>query len=151
VPFVPTPHKHIDTILTSLALQPGDVVYELGSGDGRVVLAAAQKNPSVIFLGIERNPILYLYSKLNYRFCGSPKNLSYQRANFFALDFAKPSKLYGYLLPEVMDALLPLLSTFRGRFASRAFRFSDKQPVDIVELTAKTGSHGEHLLYIYDF
>src|SRR5258708_2354498 len=62
VPFVPTPFASLSKVLGALDLQPGNVVYELGSGDGRLLLAAARAHPDVSFLGIERNLMLHWFA-----------------------------------------------------------------------------------------
>lgn len=61
-PYLPTMRTQIDTALDLLNLQPGQTLLELGSGDGRVILAAAVRGWNVV--GIELNPILALYSRI---------------------------------------------------------------------------------------
>lgn len=61
-PYLPTMRKQIDAALDLLNLQPGQTMLELGSGDGRVMLAAAARGWKVV--GIELNPLLALYSRI---------------------------------------------------------------------------------------
>src|SRR4051812_24881721 len=61
VPFVRTPSRYFEKIERALEIQRGDVVYELGSGDGRLLLFLGRRYKDNQFVGIELNPILYLY------------------------------------------------------------------------------------------
>ncbi len=150
-PFVPTPVRYAKTVLETLQIQDGDVVYELGSGDGRFMLACARLAPGVRFVGIERNPPLHLIALSRKRFAGLP-NVEFKRQDFFATDFSQATRLYAYLLDSMMLRLEPKLEQeFTGRLASRAFSVPGKEPVDIVELTTRVGGHGQHKLFVYDF
>lgn len=153
VPFVPTPNSVFPKIVGALDFVPGDVVYELGSGDGRFLLACARNEPRVAFIGIERNPFLHTYAQVRKHFRGNPRNLTFRRANFFDTDLSDATKIYGYLFTGVMDALLPKCERelTKARFASRAFQFSKKTPTEVVRLSEKPGWHDQHLLYVYDF
>lgn len=152
VPFVPTPFASLSKVLGALDLQQGDVVYELGSGDGRLLMAAARAHPDVTFLGIERNLFLHYVALARRRLNGSPANVAFTRGNFFEADLAPANKFYMYMLPEVMAKLLPQFEARRGvRVVSRAFPFPHTEPLEIVELSKKVGNHGQHLLYVYEF
>lgn len=152
VPFVPTPVHVFTLIVSSLEIRPGDVVYELGSGDGRFLLYCAKKQPSARYVGIERNPLLIAMSRLRAYLSGNPRNVVFRRENFYATPLTEATKIYGYLLNSVMNKLLPKLeSEFHGRMASRAFTFREKSPSETIVLSEKKGSHGEHMLYLYEF
>ena len=151
VPFVRTPRTVFAPIASALDIQPYDVVYELGSGDGGFLLWCAAHYPNAKFVGIERNPLLHRYASWRQKRSGM-QNLSFTQADFFDVNLSGARKIYGYLLNSVMDRLLPKFEReFHGRLASRAFRFKAKQPVRTIELSGKKGWHGEHLLHIYDF
>lgn len=151
VPFVRTPRAMFPAIASALDIQPFDIVYELGSGDGGFLLWCAERYPNAKFTGIERNPLLYRYSEWRKKRSGR-HNLSFVYGDIFSEEYAAARKIYCYLLNPVMDRFLPKLErTFHGTLASRAFRFSTKEPEHTVELTSKKGGHGEHLLHIYDF
>ena len=59
-PFVPTPRKTMQKMLDKAQIKPGQIVYDLGCGDGRFIRVAARKYQAKA-IGIELNPILYLY------------------------------------------------------------------------------------------
>jgi len=153
VPFVPTPARYRRTIDAALQIAPRDVVYELGSGTGGFLITLAKKYPETTFVGIELNVVLYTYANLLKRVLGGPPNLLFRRENFFDTDLSRPNKIYGYLLDTIMEKLLTKLEReTRGvRFASRAFQFKSIRPVETIRLSKIPGSHGEHMLYIYEF
>jgi len=152
VPFVPTPHRYRRIIDKALRIAPGDTIYELGSGTGGLLIELARKYPNATFVGIELNVLLYAYARALKRLSGNPHNLLFRRENFFDTDLSQPDKVYGYLLNSVMDELLPKLvrETNGMRFVSRAFQFKDVQPAETIRLSNIPGSHGEHLLYVYE-
>ena len=154
VPFVRTSRRVYPLIADALEIKENDVVYELGSGDGGFLLTLSTQFPHTRFVGIERNIVLHWLAQLCKRFFyGNPPNVSFRRENFFKTDFSETTKMYTYLLTGVMNRLLPTFEReLKGaRIASLAFQFKEKQPSHVVELSKKRGSHGEHLLYVYDF
>ncbi|HWP61027.1 MAG TPA: hypothetical protein VN495_00275 [Candidatus Paceibacterota bacterium] len=153
VPFVPTRRAFFPAVADALTIGPRDHVFELGSGSGHLLIYLGRRTPSARFVGIERNPLLFLYSQVYKKICGSPSNVTFQRGNLFLADLSTATKIYGYLLPSVMDTLLPKLEKelTHARFASRAFQFAQKHPARVIELTKKPGGHGEHLIYVYEF
>lgn len=151
VPFVPTPHSAAKKIATALHLRPGDVVYELGSGSGHLLISWAREVPEARFVGIERNPLIHAYALINTRLNGNPPNVSLRRGNFFTADLRGATKVYAYLLPEVLEVLVPKLQREipGARFASRAFTFKDKQVLEVAELSKTVGNHGQQLVHVY--
>lgn len=152
VPFVPTPTRYANIIAAALELSPGDVVYELGSGDGKFMLACAALEPEARFVGVERNPLLHLASVVRKHIAGNPPNVEFRRGNFFKTDLSDANKIYAYLLDPVMFRLQPKFEKeFRGRIASCAFPFPRRELANVVALTDVIGAHGQHLLFVYDF
>lgn len=152
-PFIPTRRKFFSRIRQALDLNKGDALYELGSGTGDFLLSCARESPNIECVGIERNPFLFSYAQMRKRFAGNPKNLTFVLGDFFKADLSRASHIYGYLLPGVMDLLLPKLEreSRKLRIASRAFPFKEREPTEIVELSEKRGLHDQHLLYVYEF
>jgi hypothetical protein len=152
VPFVPTPMRYAPIVIEALEVREGDIVFELGSGDGRFLLACARLDPSIRFVGIERNPLLHLAALLRKRFTGRPSNAEFRLGNFFATDLSEADKVYAYLLDPVMFRLQSKFEKeFKGRVASRAFPFPRRELSNVVALTETIGGHGQHLLFVYDF
>ena len=151
VPFVPTPTRYAKQIAEALALNADDTLYELGSGDGRMLLAFARMCPEARFVGIERNILLYLQSVARKRLHRSARNVEFRHANIFASDFSEATKVYTYLLTSVMDRLYPELEkNAHVVVASRAFRFTGKSPLQEIRIAKRDGSHNEHMLYVYE-
>lgn len=152
VPFVPTPVTYAEIVAAALELSPGDVVYELGSGDGRFLLSYARLEPGARYVGVERNPLLHAMARMRKRLAGNPTNVEFRRGDFYKTDFSPANKMYLYLLDSVMHELQPKFEReFKGRLASRAFPFSRKALSNVVALTEKIGAHGQHLLFVYEF
>lgn len=152
VPFVPTPESAFGKIVEALDIRESDAVYELGSGDGRLLIHCAKRFPAARFVGIERNPFLCWYAKLRARLAGAPANLRFVRGDFFKTDFSQATKIYAYLLNPVMDGLLPKFAReFKGTLVSRAFVFKQKQAREIIKLAEDPGPHNQNRVYVYDF
>lgn len=140
-PYLPTMRLQIDTSLDLLDLQPGQTLLELGSGDGRVARAAAQRGLNVV--GIEINPLLVLYSKLitwRYR-----RQVRIIWGNIWTRQWpAEVDGIYTFLLEKFMTKLdKKIIQTYSHKnikLVSFAFAIPDKEPV-----TAKNGV----LLYEY--
>ncbi|MBM3261590.1 class I SAM-dependent methyltransferase [Candidatus Kaiserbacteria bacterium] len=153
VPFVPTRRPHFSRIIEALEVYDGDVVYELGSGDGRFIMACARARSNARYVGIERNPFLHLIALWRRKWAGSPANVSFVRGDFFTTDFSDATRLYAYLMPQVMDALLPKFERecAGARLASTAFAFSHKAPAEVIKLSTPSRLNGQHTLYVYAF
>lgn len=150
-PFLPTPIRYAPAILATLDTRHGDIVYELGSGDGRFMLVCARLAPQARFVGVERNALLHLIALMRMR-CAKLDNVEFKRADFFSIDFSQATKMYTYLLDSMMLRLKPKFEQeFTGRLASRAFPIPRRESATVVELTDKVGAHGQHLLFVYDF
>ncbi len=151
-PFVPTPSYTFDRIFTALDIKPSDVVYELGSGDGRFLLYCARREPRARYVGIEHDPLLIGMAHIRAYFSRNSKNVEFRRGDFFATNLAGVTKMYSYLLNSVMDELLPKLNLeFSGRLASRACVFREKEPTTVVSLSKVRGGVDKRPLYLYDF
>jgi SAM-dependent methyltransferase len=147
VPFVETPSKYLTEITEALHIGPGDIVYDLGSGDGRVVLHLARQFPEVKVVGIERNPLLCAYSNIKARRLA---NATFVRADIFDTDFSDATRIYAYLMTKPLNDLYTQNKFAKVRLVSRAFKLAGRNADAIVELTKKPGVHGEHLLHVYD-
>lgn len=152
-PSVPTPRRVLPHIVEALELCAGDTVYDLGSGDGRIVLRCAKLEPSARFVGIERSLFLHFVSRFRALLSGSPANVSFLRQDIFQADLSSATKLYAYLTPPLMSALLRKIEReARGaRMVSYTFQFKDKPPLRTVFLSALKNHRGSARLYIYEF
>ena len=105
-PYVPTPQVVVDRMLELAAVKPGDRVIDLGSGDGRLVITAAQRYGASGF-GVELDPRLVQRSNDTARRAGLADRVKFLQQDLFKTDFAEASVLTLYLLPDVNLALRP--------------------------------------------
>lgn len=101
-PFIPLSSKHMQDIVDCLGIGPGSVFMDLGSGDGRVVLACAQAQPQATCVGVEFALAPTLMSRLAYVRAGKPANVVFRHDDIFLVDVSKATHIFCYLFPEVM-------------------------------------------------
>ncbi len=151
-PFIPISRDVMDDIVQALKLKEGSIVYDLGSGDGRVVFAAALSQPTSKAIGVERSVVPYLISHIEKKRKGV-RNAHFVRANFFNVPVGDATHIFMYLLPGLMNALLPKLQKELKpgtRVISCDFKFKDKQPVEVINLQRKNYHLGRKI-FIYEF
>ena len=106
--FVPLPMSTVRKLLKLAKIKKNDVIYDLGCGDGRVVIAAA-KEYGVNATGIESSPILYWLSKMNVRRSKLDKKVKLVRGDLFKHNLSKASVIIVYLTPRLNSKLKPKL------------------------------------------
>ena len=106
VPYVPTPQEVVDRMLELAQVKKGDVVYDLGSGDGRIVVSAAQKY-GVRAIGFEIDPERIKESTENIKKAGVGHLVEIRQQDIRTVDLAPASVLTMYLLPEVNLLIRP--------------------------------------------
>lgn len=128
VVWVPTPPPLLDTMLSLARVTPEDVVIDLGSGDGRAVIAAARLGARAI--GVEFNPELVTLSQRAAAEAGVADRASFIQGDMFEADISQATVFALYLLPENLDRLLPRLQSMRPgtRIVANTFGFSDWDP-----------------------
>ncbi len=97
--FVPSNKKLINQLFEKFPFQKDKIFIDLGSGDGRVVFAAAKKNLNAF--GYENNPLLYFLAQLKKKFF-KIDNAKFIRQSFLKADISSADYIYVYLLPKVM-------------------------------------------------
>jgi hypothetical protein len=105
-PYVPTPQAVVDRMLELAQVKPGDTVVDLGSGDGRIMITAAQKYGARGF-GVELDPRLVRRSNDEARRVGVADRVKFLQQDLFKTDFHEADVLTLYLLPDVNMALRP--------------------------------------------
>lgn len=101
-PYIPTKEEDIPTILRLGKIKQGTVLYELGSGDGRVVLSAAQAG--AISKGIEQSWLRIWFSRFKTKKLGL-KNTNFFHGNIFDRQYLDADVVYVYLLPKAVEKL----------------------------------------------
>ena len=138
-PYLQTTRQQIDTALDLLDLREGQTLLELGSGDGRVMRAAAKRGLRVV--GIELNPVLVIISFFvtwRYR-----KQIRIIWGSYWGAPWPKADGIFTFLLPKYMqrlDARIVSWHTQPIRLASFAFKIQGRQP-----------ARYERGIYLYDY
>ncbi|QDX26073.1 class I SAM-dependent methyltransferase [Sphingomonas suaedae] len=128
--YVPTPPEVVEAMLDMVALRDGDVLYDLGSGDGRIPIAAA-KRVKVKATGIDIDPQRIKEANANAAAAGVTDEVTFRQADLFTSDFSDASVVTLYLLDTLNEKLRPkLLAELKPgtRIVSHAFRMGDWEP-----------------------
>jgi precorrin-6B methylase 2 len=123
--WVPTPEALVAAMLDMAKVTPGDYVVDLGSGDGRIVIAAAKRG--VRALGVEYNPDMVELSRSNALKEGVSGKASFMQGDIFETDFSQATVLTLYLLPSLNMKLRPKILEMRPgtRVVCHAFTMED--------------------------
>jgi amino acid transporter len=108
VPYVPTPTEVVDEMLNLAQIRDGDVLFDLGSGDGRIVITAAQRW-NVRGVGIEIDPMLVRISRQKAAWAGVDDRTEFIESDLFKSDFSRATVVTLYLLPDLNLRLRPKL------------------------------------------
>jgi SAM-dependent methyltransferase len=130
VPYVPTPPEVVDEMLRLSGVKAGDVLYDLGCGDGRIVIAAAKRH-GVRAVGIDIDPLRIQESNANAAAAGLAGKVRFLQQNIFEADFKDATVVTMYLLTSVNVRLRPkLLTELRPgtRLVSHSFGMDDWRP-----------------------
>ena len=140
VGFVPTPHRVVDAMLKVAKVGKGDVLYDLGSGDGRIPIAAARKYGIARGIGIEIDPERIKEANANRIKAGVGERVSFVNADLFESDLSDATVITLYLLPKLNLKLLPkLLKELKPgtRIVSHAFNMGTWKPEQALEVDGR--------------
>jgi hypothetical protein len=129
VHFVPTPQEVVDRMLAMAKVTAKDFVIDLGSGDGRIVIAAATKY-GARGLGVDLDPDRIKEANENLRKAGVGDKVEFRQQNLFETDLSQATVLTMYLLPRLNLQLRPKLLDLKPgtRLASHSFDMGDWKP-----------------------
>jgi predicted RNA methylase len=147
-PYVASPQEIIDVMLESAGVRPGETVYDLGCGDGRIVVTAVKKF-SAKAVGVELNPELARSaSDMIYRL-GLQNHASIVRGNLLDVDISPADVVTLYLLTSSNETLRPKLEKSLkpgARVVSHDYAVRGWKPVRVEEMVV----HGRtHKIYVY--
>ncbi len=140
VPFVPTPQQVVDKMLELANVQKGDFLIDLGSGDGRIPVTAAQRY-GVRALGVDINPQRIKEANERAQAAGVTNLVEFRQADLFETDISQANVLTMYLLPSVNMKLRPKIwSDMKpgSRVVSHAFDMGDWAPEQKVTVDGRT-------------
>lgn len=137
--FVPTPQKVVDEMLKIADVKKGDVLYDLGSGDGRIPVTAA-KRFGIRAVGIDIDPQRIAEANENAQKEGVTKLVTFKNTDLFTTDISEATVVTLYLLPRLNVKLRPkLLNELKNgtRIVSHAFDMGDWQPEQHVKVDGR--------------
>jgi precorrin-6B methylase 2 len=140
VPFVPTPQEVVEGMLELAEVKRGDVVYDLGSGDGRIVITAAKKY-GVRAVGFEIDPDLIKRSRDSLRKEGLDNIAEIREQDILTVNLSEATVVTLYLLPSVNLKIRPnLRSQLKpgSRVVSHAFDMGDWAADKTIEIQGRT-------------
>jgi len=138
-PWVPIGKKDLKRLFSLTSLKDGDVLYDLGSGDGRVIIKAV-RDYRVKAVGFELSILLCLWAKLNIWLHGLNKQGKIKFKNFFKEDLGRADVIICFLMPEAMEKLRNKFGEelrTGTRIISYSFSIPGWQPVKIDKPTLK--------------
>lgn len=146
--WVPTPQTLVDKMLDMAKVTPKDRLMDLGSGDGRTVITAAQRGLTA--QGIEYNPDLVELSRRNAQRAGVADRATFVAADLFQTDLSKADVITMFLLSTINEKLRPtLLQLPPGtRVVSNTFRMGDWEPDAAETVTQDCSTYCTALLWI---
>lgn len=127
--YVPTPQDVVDSMLKLAQVKPGEMVYDLGCGDGRIVITAA-RDFGARGIGVDIDPQRIAESQANAKAAGVSDRVQFKMADLFEMDFADANVVTLYLLPSLNVRLRPrILDELKPgtRIVSHSFDMGDWQ------------------------
>ncbi|MBS1830743.1 MAG: class I SAM-dependent methyltransferase [Acidobacteria bacterium] len=149
-PYYPTPEYVVEKMLNLSGLKRGERMFDLGSGDGRIVIMAAQKYGATA-TGVELDKDLWKQSMEKIRSLGLEKSARIIQGDAFIQDYSSADVVTVYLLPNSNDKMRPLLEKQlkKGtRIISHDFEFAAWKPEKTVTID-DDGEGRSHTLYLY--
>jgi protein-L-isoaspartate O-methyltransferase len=145
--FVPTPHEVVAKMLEMAEVKKGDVVYDLGCGDGRIVVAAAKLGAKAY--GFDVDPQRIKESKANVKENKVGKNATITRKDIFTVDLSPANVVTLYLLPTLNVKLIPQLEKLKPgcHIVSHDFDMAGVTPDKAIDFTEKDGT--PHKIYLW--
>jgi protein-L-isoaspartate O-methyltransferase len=149
-PYYPTPQIVVDKMLQLGGLKAGEKMFDLGSGDGRIVIMAAQKYKADA-TGVELNDSLYRQSMQRIKTLGIESTARVIHGDLLRQDYSSADLLTVYLLPVGNELVTPILDKQLkkgARIVAHDFEFAAWTPVQSVSID-DDGEGRSHHLYLY--
>jgi SAM-dependent methyltransferase len=141
VPYVPTPHEVVDTMLKLGNVGKGDILFDLGCGDGRIVVTAAKNFGIARGTGIDIDPERIKEANENAKQAGVTNRVRFIEKNLFEADVHEATVVTLYLLPDINLKVRPILLKqlkVGTRIVSHQFDMGDWAPDKKVEVDWRT-------------
>ncbi|MGE4064769.1 MAG: cyclopropane-fatty-acyl-phospholipid synthase family protein [Rhodospirillaceae bacterium] len=143
-PYVPTPQPVVDAMLRIASVGPDDIVYDLGSGDGRLVISAVRDFGAKKGVGVDIDPVRIKEANANAKGGGVADRVAFHQQDLFKFDFTEATVLTMYLLPDMIAKLRPQLVAMKPgtRIVAHDFSIPDWEP-------EKTDHVGSATIFFY--
>ena len=148
-PFVPTPLSVVEEMLKLAKVDEHDRVYDLGSGDGRIVIMAAEKFKAEA-VGVEMDDSLYKQSTARIAELGLEKRAKILHENMYKVSLRRATVVTLYLLTSVNERLRPIMERdlrSGARVVTHDFKVPGWEPEESVMVNSETGV--SHTLFLY--
>lgn len=148
-PYIPSPRVIVDKMLEAAHVKPGEMVYDLGSGDGRIIIAAAQKFKARA-VGVELSGDLCRAAEERVKALGLQDQVKVVHGNLLNVDLSPADVVTLYLLTSSNDRLKPNLEKYLkpgARVVSNDFEIRGWKPSVVVRVAAGSG---RHTIYVYE-
>ena len=148
VVWVPSPEETVKKMMEMGEITPQDFVVDLGSGDGRNVIAAAKRGAQA--LGVEYNPDMVELSKAMAAKAGVADKAEFVRGDMFEADISKATVLPLFLLPDNLRKLKPKFEKLRPgtRIVTNGFEIEGWQPREVGKIEQDCGGWCTAYLYV---
>lgn len=150
VPYVPTPMPIVRTMVQAAHLQSGNIVYDLGAGDARLLIEAKRMQQGIDARGCELVPTIWLLGWLRLLF--SSVKVTFRCRSLYAENLSDADVIFLYLSPSVMQKLEAKFTTElkKGtRIISDCFCMKNREPVSIID--APSFLWGKQKVYVYSW
>jgi SAM-dependent methyltransferase len=153
IEYVPTPQNVVDKLLDAATIKKDDVLYDLGCGDGRIVINAA-KRFGIKAIGFDIDPKRVAESKENVKRNKVEHLVTIEQKDIFTVDLTGATVVTLYLLPELNVRLIPQLEKLRpgSRIVSHDFDMQGVEPVQnwtVIARDHQTPKDREHYVYLW--
>ncbi|CAN5553011.1 hypothetical protein BH23BAC1_BH23BAC1_48110 [soil metagenome] len=148
VPYVPTHETIVDMMLDMAGVTGDDVLYDLGSGDGRILVTAAERF-GTRGVGVDLNPERIKEANENARKANVTDKVKFVEGDLFEMDFSEATVISLYLLPSVNMKLRPKILQMKPgtRVVSHNYDMGDWEPEEYQRITTPDGF--EHFVYFW--
>ncbi len=153
IEYVPTPQNVVDKLLDAAKIQKTDVLYDLGCGDGRIVINAA-KRFGIKAVGYDIDPKRVAESKENVKRNKVEHLVTIEQKDIFTVDLSPASVVTLYLLPELNVRLIPQLEKLKpgSRVVSHDFDMEGVEPETtwtVIARDHREPKNREHYVYLW--
>src|SRR4051812_13418411 len=149
-PYFPTPQSIVDKMLQLGELKAGEKMYDLGSGDGRIVIMAARKYKADA-TGVELDDALYKQSAMRIKTLGLESRARIVHGDLLQQDYSSYDLLTIYLLPVAIQKVAPIFEKELkkgARIVAHDFEFPQWTPAKVLDID-DDGEGRSHRLYLY--